>query len=142
MESSRDGASGSELPRPDASIDAEVLQVALRIHPQAWWDGENLKKQVGERGHMDEWVRMLRGLPAGFGMRMHDWRQVYWAGTATDQAMREYFAAYTPGNHWLHLVRELPREDVLGMGEAAADWAVTSMAALLPLYRFILWDPA
>ena len=125
----------------EVSIDSQVLQVALRIHPMAWWDGENLKKLVMEKGQMDPWVELLRALPAGFGLRMHDWRLIYWASSANGQAMREYFETYTPGNHWLHLVRELPREDVLDMGEEACSWAIVSTLALLPAYRFILWEP-
>jgi hypothetical protein len=125
----------------ETSLDSQVLQVALRIHPMAWWDGENLKKRAMERDEMGAWVELLRALPAGFGLRMHDWRKVYWANSATPQAMREYFEAYTPGDHWLHLVRELPKEDVLGMGEEAAQWATVSTLALLPAYRFILWEP-
>jgi hypothetical protein len=125
----------------ELSLDAEVLQVALRIHPLAWWDGENLKRRVLERGEMGAWLALLKALPGGFGLRMHDWRKVYWASSTNEQEMREYFETYTPGNHWLHLVRELPREDVLDAGTAAAEWAVVSMLALLPAYRFILWEP-
>ena len=125
----------------ETSLDSQVLQVALRIHPMAWWDGENLKKRVMERGEMDQWIEMLRALLPGFGLRMHDWRKVYWASRANPQEMREYFETYTPGNHWMHLVRELPKEDVLDMGEDASAWAVTSTLALLPAYRFILWEP-
>jgi hypothetical protein len=118
----------------ESSIDSQVLQVALRIHPMAWWDGENLKKRVMEKGDMDAWIELLRALPAGFSLRMHDWRKIYWAHSADSQAMREYFETYTPGNHWLHLVRELPKEDVLDMGEDASNWAVASTLALLPAY--------
>lgn len=125
----------------ELSIDAEVLQVALRIHPKAWWDGQNLKKRVLEKGDSDEWVSMLKALPGGFGLRMHDWRKVYWANVATGHDMKEFFGSYTPGEHWLHLVRELPKEDALDMGEDAANWAVVSMLALLPAYKFILWEP-
>lgn len=125
----------------EASLDAQVLQVALRIHPLAWWDGEHLKKLVLERGEMDRWLEMLHALPSGFGLRMHDWRKIYWANSTSEQDMREYFGTYTPGNHWLHLIRELPQEDALDMGEQACDWAVNSMLALLPAYSFILWVP-
>ena len=112
----------------ELSLDAQVLEVALRIHPLAWWDGENLKKKVigkdgkgGGKGDpgMEEWCGLLRGLPAGFGLKLHDWRKTYWAKVAAPGEMREYFGSYTPGEHWLHLNRELPK----------------------PVYRFILWVP-
>lgn len=125
----------------ELSLDAEVVQVALRIHPLAWWDGENLKKGVLERDRMPAWVDFMRGLPPGFGLKMHDWRQIYWASACNEQAMREYFGSYTPGNHWLHLQRELPKEDALAMGQDASAWVVASMLALLPGYQMILWEP-
>lgn len=125
----------------EIALDGEVVEAALRIHPQAWWDGEHLKKKVAGPEGMDEWCAMLRALPAGFGLRMHDWKKVYWASAATPHEMREYFETYTPGNHWLHLVRELPKEDALAMELDAGEWVVTSLLALLPVYRFILWSP-
>ena len=53
----------------------------------------------------------------------------------------EYFEAYTPGNHWLHVTRELPKEDVLEMALDACKWSIESLLVLLPAYRFILWEP-
>ena len=94
-----------------------------------------------ERDAAGSWIDLLKALPAGFSLRMHDWRKMYWAAQADDQGMREYFNTYTPGDHWLHLVRELPKEDALEMGEDACQWAITSTLALLPTYQFILWEP-
>jgi hypothetical protein len=125
----------------EVSLDAQVVQVALRIHPMAWWDGEHLKKAVLQRGEMARWIELMHALPVGFGLKMHDWRKIYWAARANEQDMREYFGTYTPGDHWLHLLRELPREDALEMGCDASQWVVTSMLALLPAYQFILWEP-
>ncbi|MHC5062906.1 MAG: hypothetical protein ACYTG5_02895 [Planctomycetota bacterium] len=125
----------------EACLDDQVLEAALRIHPQAWWDGEHLKKQVASDEGMAEWCRLLKTLPAGYGLRMHDWRKIYWASSANPQEMREYFASYTPGEHWLHLVRELPKEDALEMGEEAGEWLITSLLALLPIYKIMLWAP-
>ncbi len=125
----------------EVSIDDQVVEAALRVHPQAWWDGEHLKKRVADEAGMAEWCSMLKALPPGFGLRMHDWKKVYWAASANRQEMAEYFGTYTPGEHWLHLVRELPSEDALDMGNDAPEWIVTSLLALLPLWRFILWTP-
>ena len=126
----------------EVSLDDQVVEAALRIHPQAWWDGECLKKKVADPDGMASWCSMLRALPAGFGLRMHDWKKIYWASAVNEQEMREYFGTYTPGEHWLHLVRELPKEDAIAMeGEAAAEWLIESMLALLPIYQSILWEP-
>ena len=125
----------------EVSLDGQVIEAALRIHPQAWWDGENLRKQLGTPAGMTEWCQMLKALPPGYALRIHDWKKSYWANVATPREMQELASAYTPGNHWLHLVRELPAEDAIGMELQAPEWAVTSLLALLPLYRFTLWAP-
>src|SRR5690606_13676760 len=125
----------------EVSLDEQVVEAALRIHPQARWDGEHLKKRVAEPAGMDEWCAMLKALPPGFRLRKHDWKQVFWCATANPQEMREYFGSYTPGEHWLHLVRELPKEDAIEMGLDAPAWLATSLLALLPTWRWILWTP-
>lgn len=125
----------------EISLDDAVVEAALRIHPQAWWDGEHLKKQVESDADMASWCALLQTLPSGFGLRIHDWRKVYWASSVQPTEMREFFAAYTPGKHWLHLVRELPRADALGMGEQAGEWLMTSLLSLLPIYEMTLWQP-
>ncbi|MEM7202342.1 MAG: hypothetical protein AAF628_18875 [Planctomycetota bacterium] len=125
----------------EVSIDDQVVEAALRIHPLAWWDGEFLKKQVATDEGRAEWCQMLNALPAGFGLKLHDWRKVYWSQSVRAGDLSEYFGSYTPGEHWLHLVRELPREDAIAMGLDAPQWIATSLLALLPLYRSVLWTP-
>jgi hypothetical protein len=125
----------------EVSIDHQVVEAALRVHPQAWWDGENLKKKVAAPDGLQQWTAMLNALPKGFGLRLHDWKNVHWAGSAKAFDLKETFGFYTPGNHWLHIVRELPQEDALAMAVEAPEWAVQSLLALLPLYRFVLWEP-
>ena len=125
----------------EVCLDEQIVEAALRIHPHAWWDGEHLKKCVQTDDGMTELVTMLNALPPGFGLRMHDWRKVYWAASIRPGDLREYFAAYTPGEHWLHLVRELPSEDALALELDAPQWLVTSLLSLLPIYRLILWEP-
>ncbi|MEO0480374.1 MAG: hypothetical protein AAF196_12910 [Planctomycetota bacterium] len=125
----------------EVSLDGQVIEAALRIHPQAWWDGENLKKVVQTDEGMQEWCQNLKALPGGFSLRMHDWKKLYWAREANRDDMREYFSAYTPGEHWLHLVRELPREDAVEMGVDAHEWVVQSLLSLLPTWQSILWTP-
>ncbi|MBK8974565.1 MAG: hypothetical protein IPM29_01430 [Planctomycetes bacterium] len=125
----------------EVSMDHQVVEAALRIHPQAWWDGQNLKKRTATEAGMAEWCQLLRSLPGGFGLRMHDWRNIWWASEAHRQNQREYFDAYTPGDHWLHLVRELPQEDALAMGAEGPEWVATSLLSLLPTWAWILWTP-
>jgi hypothetical protein len=126
----------------EVCLDDQIVEAALRIHPQAWWDGENLKKKVQDPAAMDELCQMLRALPPGFNLKVHDWRKDNWCAQAKATELKDLFKEYTPGNHWLHVQRQLPKEDALEMGAEAENWVRSSLIALLPIYRFILWDPS
>jgi len=127
----------------EACIDDQIVEAALRIHPQAWWDGENLKKKVlKDPAQLEEFARLLRALPAGFNLKLHDWKKDHWCAQAKASELKEVLTHYTPGNHWLHVQRQLPKEDAVAMGPDAETWVRSSLLALLPVYRFILWDPS
>ncbi len=127
----------------EVCLDDQIVEVALRIHPQAWWDGEHLKKKCAQSPDaLTELCAMLRALPPGFDLRIHDWKKSNWCSQAQPLHMKETLALYTPGEHWLHIQRQLPKEDALAMGPDAEAWVRASMLALLPVYRFILWDPS
>lgn len=127
----------------ECCLDDCIVEAALRVHPQAWWDGENLKKKVlGDAAGMDEFVRLLRALPPGFNLKLHDWKKDHWCAQAKANEVKEMLQHYTPGNHWLHVQRQLPKEDAVAMGPDAEAWVRASLLALLPLQRFTLWVPS
>lgn len=127
----------------ECCLDDQLVEAALRIHPQAWWDGENLKKKVlQDPAKLEELCKLLRALPAGFNLKLHDWKKDHWCAQAKAAELKEMFTHYTPGNHWLHVQRQLPKEDAVAMGAEAETWVRSSLLALLPVYRFILWDPS
>ncbi|MBL8727476.1 MAG: hypothetical protein JNM25_03525 [Planctomycetes bacterium] len=127
----------------EVCMDDQLVEAALRIHPQAWWDGENLKKKVlGDPAQMDQFCTLLKALPGGFNLKLHDWKKDHWCSAVKPGELKEMFQHYTPGEHWLHVQRQLPKEDALAMGAAAEGWVKTSLLALLPVYRFTLWDPS
>jgi hypothetical protein len=127
----------------EVCLDDQIVEAALRIHPQAWWDGEHLKKKVlGDPAAMAEFCQLLKALPPGFNLKLHDWKADHWCAQAKPAALAEMFQHYTPGNHWLHVQRQLPKEDALALGAEATAWVRSSLLALLPVYRFTLWDPA
>lgn len=127
----------------ECCLDDQIVEAALRIHPQAWWDGEHLKKKVlRDAAGMEEFCRRLRALPPGFNLKLHDWRQDHWCAQVKPAELKELLQHYTPGNHWLHVQRQLPKEDAVAMGPQAEAWVSASLLALLPLHRFALWDPS
>lgn len=126
----------------EACLDDQIVEAALRIHPQAWWDGEHLKKKVlQDPARMDELCTLLRALPPGFNLKLHDWKLDHWCSQVKAPAIKEMLQHYTPGNHWLHVQRQLPKEDALAMGPDGEAWVRSSLLALLPIYRFTLWEP-
>jgi len=127
----------------EVCMDDQLVEAALRIHPQAWWDGENLKKKLlGDPEQMDQFCTLLKALPGGFNVKLHDWKKDHWCSSVKASELKEMFQHYTPGEHWLHVQRQLPKEDALEMGVEAEAWVKTSLIALLPVYRCILWDPS
>jgi len=127
----------------EVCIDDQIVEAALRIHPQAWWDGSNFKKKLlDDAAALEEFCKLLRTLPPGFNLKLHDWKKDHWCAQAKAGEIKEMLQHYTPGEHWLHVQRQLPREDALAMGQEAETWVRTSLLALLPIYRMILWEPA
>ncbi len=126
----------------EACLDDQILEAALRIHPQAWWDGENLKKQLqNDDAALQQFCERLRALPPGFNLKLHDWRKDHWCAGIKPGDVKELMTHYTPGEHWLHVQRQLPKEDAVEMGPETATWVETSLIALLPTYQSILWTP-
>lgn len=126
----------------EVCLDDQIVEAALRIHPQAWWDGEHLKKKLlNDDAQMQEFCELLRALPEGFHVKLHDWRKDHWCQQARPAEIAEMLEHYTPGEHWLHVQRQLPKEDALTMGPEAEAWVKASLLSLLPIYKLTLWVP-
>ncbi len=127
----------------EVSLDHQIVEAALRIHPHAWWDGEHFKKRtLQDEAGMQQMCEMLRALPAGFFVQLHDWKQMHACSQVTPASLKELLQHFTPGEHWLHVQRQLPKEDAVDMGAEAEAWVRTSLLSLLPIYRACLWDPS
>ena len=78
------------------AIEAEALETSLRIHPEGWYDGENLKKRVAAGGLRD-WLEHLNAL-AGFRLRLDDWKGEWRCGELTPEELEEFLGYYTRGS--------------------------------------------
>lgn len=121
-------------------INLENIELSLKIHQQAWWDGQNVKNRCQDMGQRKILVTELNRL-GGFILTIHDWRREYVCGRLSESDLRNYFNYYTPGNHWLHLRLRLKKETVIPMGKEFAMFAGQAMSQLAPVYRFIEWRP-
>jgi len=121
-----------------AEINQDGVELALKVHQQAWWDGQNVKNR-GERAEERKALTDELNELSGFVLSIHDWRKEYVCGKLHEGDLRNYFQYYTPGNHWLHLRLELPKQTVIPMGIDFAQFAAEKLAMLAPIYQFIEW---
>jgi len=123
------------------SIDFEGVGLSLRIHPAAWWEGQNLKGKARDAARLDELVALLNALGEGYVLVVHDWKKENACAALRRGELEAVLGYYTPGNHWLHIRSRLAKDDPLVTSEGFLDAAIADFRKLLPVYRFILWTP-
>lgn len=124
-----------------AAIETDALEVSLRIHADAWFDGQNLVHRVRAQG-VDEWKRLLNGLD-GFRLRLADWKGEWPCGALTRERVEEFLKYYTPGEHSLAIEARFPapagaRSEALSPEMPAR--IVEMLARLVPMYRYAAWS--
>ena len=119
-------------------IHHQGLGVALRVHKDAWWDGENLKRRARHSVAGAELATALRGLP-GYGLKIHDHRRIHECPSMTAAELVETMKYYTPGEHWINIHRQIPRDDPYVTEEGLLGRIENEMRILLPVYRLIRW---
>lgn len=115
------------------------LQIALRIHQSAWWDGENLKRNLKSEAKRDELAAALRPL-AGYGLRIGDNRRVRACAEIEGRDLAEAMGYYTPGDQWLHVERAIARGDPFVVDPGLLERLEAEFRALLPAYRSMKWS--
>jgi hypothetical protein len=121
-----------------AEINLDCVELTLKIHQQAWWDGQNIKNKCNEASARKELTDALNQ-QSGFILSIHNWKREYVCGKLTQGDIMNYMKYYTPGDHWFHLRMTLPRETVIPMGAGFAEFASDKLARLAPIYKFIEW---
>ncbi len=121
-------------------IDEAGLTIALRIHQKAWWDGENLKRLLGDEDQRPDIARALQPLK-GYQLRIHDHRKTRRCETIDDLELAEFRKSYTPGEHWLHVEKKFAREDVFISSGGFEQRVISEWKRLLPAYQIFCWHP-
>ena len=121
-------------------IGFEGLSVALKIHPGAWWDGQNLKNKCRREKQDRALLELLRGLE-GFTLRIHEWPNKHPCEKLELEKLNDCLRYYVPGEHWFHLEHFVPKENPLATGSDFPDFVKGKLLSLLPLHHFILWTP-
>ena len=126
------------------ALEADAIEVSLRIHPDGWYDGQNLVRRVQAEG-LGGWLERLNALD-GFFLRLADWKGEWRCGELSESRLEEFLRHYTPGDHALAVERRWPvpagpgpvREAALA--EGVAESLVEELMRLVPLYRFTAWS--
>lgn len=126
------------------ALEHDAVEVSLRVHPDAWFDGQNLVKRVGAEG-LAPWRGLLNELE-GFRLRLHDWKGEWPCGALPSERLEEFLRFYTPGEHALAVERrfEVPGDPGgrrATLGGLAPELLLDEAARLLPLYRYLAWSP-
>ena len=128
------------------SVYHDRLEVALRLHPEATVDRQNLVRKCSDPYELDRLAAVLRALPEGsllsLGADAHDT-----AALTHEQldALLQRFAALPGGlpvagaPTMLAAVHTHARADAILAGAALADALATELAALFAIYRFCAW---
>ena len=123
------------------AIESECIETSLRIHTDAWYDGQNLVNRTKQEG-VEGWLAQLNELD-GYFLRLADWKGEWRCGELTSDRLREFLSYYTPGDHALAVERRFPAPS--GARGAACDAGVPSrlveeLVRLVPLYRYSAWS--
>lgn len=121
-------------------IQAQGLFISLKIHRNAWWDGQNLKNKCKRRENRAEFLQLLKGLEK-FCLRLDAWPNSPQCPELDSDAISGYFQYYTPGEHWFHLDCDVAKDDPLAMSFGFQEFAREKLFSLLPVYSFIRWKP-
>jgi hypothetical protein len=125
------------------ALEESALEISLRCHVDAWFDGQNLVNRV-KGGGLEEWKTLLNRLP-GYRLRLGDWKGEWNCGSLTGDRLEEFLKYYKPGEHALSVERRIEARPPERGGCLAPDFPeriVAELLALTPLYRFSAWSQA
>lgn len=123
------------------ALEETSLEISMRCHVDAWFDGQNLVHRV-KGGGLEEWKQLLNRLP-GYRLRLSDWKGEWNCGSLTTDRLEEFLKYYKPGEHALSVERRIEARAPQRGGCLTAefpDQLVAEWTQLLPLYRFSAWS--
>jgi hypothetical protein len=123
------------------ALEHDALEVSLRVHADAWFDGQNLVGRVRQEG-VDGWKARLNELP-GYRLRLSDWKGEWACGKLIREQLEEYLRFYKPAEHLLTVERRWPapqgaRAPLCAPGVPGE--VVEELLRLVPLYRYLAWS--
>lgn len=135
------------------TVSHETLEVALRLHPDARVDRQNLERKLDDYYEAERLIGHLSDLPAGYRIGITPDTTALSElgdGSVTLEVLHEVIAKMPAGGA-MPMPGQPPKLFFIGMsmprGEAVAldsdelaDWVRARLTELAPLYRFIAWS--
>jgi len=123
------------------ALEADAVEVSLRVHPEAWYDAQNLANRVKREGPA-VWLALLNQL-AGYRLRLDDWKGEWPCGKLDRDRIAEYLRYWKPGEMGLAVERRWPAAPAARGPLLSAEvplFLVEELRRLAPLYRFTAWS--
>ncbi len=120
-------------------LDSTRVEVALKVHGDAWVDLRNLRAALGDEARRDALLAALRALPESFTTGVTGHASVP-AREADAASLASTFEALQGASQWWFLGRSMERAEAVAAGPALAEWIDETFRALLPIYRLTAWS--
>ena len=122
------------------SVYRDRAEVALRLHPDARVDRQNLERRCDDFFARQKLCDLVRALGREWRVGITD-QELRAAETLDDDGLREVVAAVgRPGHHWLFVGRAVPRDEVIARGPEFGAAVREDLRRLLPVYHFVAWS--
>lgn len=124
------------------------IEVALKLHPDARVDRQNLERRVEDHFEREKLLDVLRRLPPEFQIGLST-GSLATASATSEGLLAELIAALAspapmalPGapQRLLYLGRAFARAEVVAAGGGFVDMARAALAHLAPVYHYIAWS--
>ena len=123
------------------AVEGEAVEVSLRVHADAWFDGTNLVNRAKKEG-VKPWRDELNKLE-GFVLRLADWKGEWTCGKLDVVQLEQFLKYYKPAEHALSVEQRVPAPPGSRAHLCAPDLPqrlVEQALRLAPLYRFMAWS--
>ena len=120
-------------------LDVALVEVALKVHGDAWVDVRNLRARCADEGRRAELLAALHALPEGYVVGVTGGATLP-AKDIDGPSLSATFDALTDASQWWFVGRSLPRAEAVALGAALGPWIAEGFDALLPVYRVAAWS--
>lgn len=119
-------------------LDASRIEVAFKVHGDAWVDVRNLRARCTDPRRRDELLTALHALPQGYEVGVTG-GAILAAHDIDGPSLTATFEALTEASQWWFVGRTLHRAEAIALGPSIAPWIAEGFEALLPVYKIAAW---